>query len=213
LKEQTTYLLTFLLKGSNHVKRIMHIPFPLTVGALIAMRVAIVPVSAALYLRKSMNVRQRRKTQTLQTVAASECDADLAIVSFEYCFYSCGLDEAECEDLIEGSSPSTSSTVTTITNATSHANSTKATNCTTTVNSTLVANCTTNVTAVAAEDSGENGDPMACESNPSGFELVAAFLTVADATAYCTENCGLDEKECTRWKQRYILAEMQRRLR
>jgi hypothetical protein len=191
----------------------MHMPFQLTVGgAVIAMLTAsnmiVPPASATLHLRKSMDVRPRRKTQTLQTVAASECDGDLAIVSFEYCFYSCGLDEAECQDLIEPSSastPSSNNTVTTIIN-----NATTMT----TNSTTVVPNCTTNVTtntAVAAEDSGDEGDPMACEPDPSGFDLVAAFLTVADATTYCSDNCGLDEEECTRWKQRYILAEMQRR--
>jgi hypothetical protein len=172
--------------------------FKLNVGALVAMMAAlsvVIPVSATLHLRKAMVVKSPRKTQ-FKSQQQKPCDVDLVIVSFEYCFYTCGLDEAECQDLIESS---------TRTNATAVANCT---------NDTVVANQTssTNVTAVVA-DSGDEGDPIACESNPSGFELVEAFLTVSDATAYCSDTCGLGEEECKSWKQRYILAEMQRRRR
>jgi hypothetical protein len=198
----------------------MYMPFQLTVGALVTAMMAVnysvvVPVSATLHLRKAIDVRSIRKMQTKpqqqeQTVTAAAapeetlCDVDLAIVSFEYCFYSCGLDEAGCQDLIETSTTTTNATTVPVTNR-----------CT---NATIVVPAnSTNVTSGVAADSGngddDEGDPMACQPNPSGFALVEAFRTVSDATTYCSDNCGLDEEECTRWKQRYILADMQRRRR
>lgn len=177
----------------------MHMSFQLTVGALVTMMAVlsvVMPVSATLHLRKAMVVRSPRKTQVNESEKL--CDANLAILSFEYCFYSCGLDEAECQDLIETlTSPSTNVTI--------------VANCT---NSTVEANCTNATVMVNSGDEGNpEGNPIACESDPSGFALVEAFLTVSDATAYCSETCGLDAEECSRWKQRYIFAELQRRRR
>jgi hypothetical protein len=172
----------------------MRMPFQLTVGALIAIasNSVVSPVSASLQLGQDMeHVRSLRKTQTEPqqppvNTSQTLCDADLAMVSFEYCFYTCDLDEAACQDLIE--------------NATS-----------TIAPTTAAANSTNNVTAGEDTSSSDEGGAMACDPDPSGFALVEAFFTASDAEAYCSETCGLDEEECTMWKQRFILADMQRR--